>query len=115
MTQEDTLTIALSGRPPVRIVKTEWPIIASAKTWDNALEVQADRIWTLTVRRHADGRAIVYGIFRSAYQNEPDRRGGELLPPDQDIATAIYHIADALEFPRPLADECIANLPAEPL
>ena len=59
------LTITLTGRAPVRIRKADWPIVAKATAWNGEIEAQADRHSQLIVRQHADGRAVVYGVFRS--------------------------------------------------
>lgn len=128
----EKLTITLTGRPPVRITKDDWPIIASAsdKAHDNEYEFQANRKaeWKLIVRQHADGRTIVYGIYTysTSYRgsHSAELRGGELLAADTDIPAAIAQVASALEvrmpegvrwgpgvFPR-LAHECTADLPA---
>jgi hypothetical protein len=133
MANESThLTITLTGRPPVKIKKTDWPALAGAadKEHDGQVECQANRAatWKLTVRQHADGRAIIYGVhtYDSHWQGEHGRdvRGGELLDKGGDIAAAIRRVADELEarlpdqgaygqgvFPR-LAHECTADLPA---
>ena len=113
------LTITLTGRAPVTVDKEQWPVIASAKDWDNQYEFQANRRWKLTVRQHEDGRAIVYGVYTTQYQNEDERRGGELLDTNRpgtgtepDIPGAILRVAEYLNFDRRLADRCIADLPA---
>mgnify|MGYP000112006900 FL=1 len=111
----EQLTITLTGRRPVRIKKAEWPIIAAADWHDGEVRWQADRVWRLTVRQHADGRAIVYGVHETAVQTEHDRRGGELLPPGADIPAAVYRVAENLGFDRWLAERVIADLPAEEL
>ena len=135
------LTITLTGKPPVKITKDDWPVVASAqdKEWDNRYEFQANRTatWKLTVRQHADGRTIVYGVYSysSQYQGEScrDLRGGEMLTvadatadcvgDTAPIIAAIFRVAAELEarmpegqwttgiFPR-LAHECTADLPA---
>ena len=60
-----TLTITLTDRPPVKIIDADWPVIAhgSYDRHDGQVESEANRIWSLSirVRRHADGRLIVYG------------------------------------------------------
>jgi hypothetical protein len=139
------LTITLTGRPPVKITKEDWPIIASAedKTWDNQYECQANRAakWKLIVRQHNDGRTIVYAVhtYTSQWQGEDGRdvRGGEMLTVsgadaesvgDTDpIVAAIQRVAaeieDRLEDAGQwstgtfprLAHECVASLPAEEL
>lgn len=128
------LTITLTGRKPVTIVKDQWPIIAEAgdKNWDNQYEFQANRTWNydLKVRQHEDGRTIVYGIYRygTHYQGESGAciRGGEMVAAD-DVIPAIQRVgkwmadnlpsnhADEAEIFHRLVNECIADLPAEEL
>lgn len=128
--KDNKLTITLTGRTPVRVNKDEWPILASAfeDEYDNEHKFQANRVseWTLKVRRNADGRAIVYGIYNyeTRWQGEKNRnvRGGELVAADADIPAVIRRVAADMEemsdsdgmFLR-LARECIADLPAEEL
>jgi hypothetical protein len=143
MTDSQKLTITLTGRPPVKIVKGEWPIVASATDdwYDNQYEFQANRktFWKLIVRQNSDGRTIVYGIYShsSQFQNESGAsvRGGKLITVDGvdsekigdtgPIVSAINEIGqwmqenvendeDAKVFAR-LINECIADLPAEEL
>ena len=110
--KKEYLTITLTDRAPVRIVKDDWPIIASSKDWDNQYEAHANRTWKLTVRQHHDGRAIVYGISTTQFQGEKDHRGGELLDKDSDLAEAIRRVGEDLGFSDNLIDHCIADLPA---
>lgn len=129
-----TRTITLTGRPPVSIDEDQWPTIAkgTAKEFDNQYEFQANRIsnWGVYVRQHADGRALVYAVYRhtSNWQGARgyDARRGVLLPVAadmddicraietvcDDIAKAEAHGDDASRWPT-LAAECIADLPAE--
>jgi hypothetical protein len=128
--------ITLTGRPSVKIDEDKWPLIASANDaqHDGKMECQANRnsAWFIGVRRHADGRAIVYAIYHydSAYQNERDLRirRGALLGADStmkdvccaisevsaDIATA-EHAGDDANRWQTLRHECVADLPAEQL
>lgn len=128
------LTITLTGRKPVTIVKDQWPIIAEAgdKNWDNQYEFQANRTWDydLKVRQHEDGRTIIYGIYRydTHFQNESGAgiRGGEMVAADE-VISAIQRVgkwmadnlpsnhADEAEIFNRLVNECIADLPAEEL
>ena len=108
----DELTITLTDRQPVRISKDEWPIIASARDWDNEHESQANRRWKLNVRQHEDGRCIVYGIYDTAWQNESDKRGGQLVDHIAEVPAVIKDVSEYLGFDETLADHCIADLPA---
>lgn len=88
MTTEATnekITIPMSERRPLRVLKSEWPIIASAKDWDNEHECQANRTWIVKVRQHADGRTAVYAHHSSAFRGERSSEGGLLL--DAEAAT----------------------------
>lgn len=55
-------TIHLTGRQPVRIRPEEWPTIARAE-WSSGdrPETSEERAY-VRVRRHADGRTIVFGL-----------------------------------------------------
>lgn len=126
-------TITLTDRTPVRIEDENWKMIASAsdKEFDNQYEFQANRIskWFIGVRQHADGRAIVYATYSysSNWQGARDysAKHGELLAIGADIVRAIKDVAaemsacecdgeDGMRWTT-LADECIADLPAEEL
>lgn len=136
-TERKQRTITLTGRPPVAIDEDDWPVIAGSG-WDDCdseYEFQANRRAdvTLRVRQHEDGRTIVYGTYRyrTNFQNEDDVRaaaGYRLQDGDTDrIVTAIRETTDYLSsydsLPdvvwqpdwKMLADDCIADLPAEKL
>jgi hypothetical protein len=133
LNESSQIKITLTGRRPVNIDPEAWPVIAVAtdKEFDNQYEFQANRIskWTLKVREHARGCALVYGIYtyNSNWQNAHcyDIRGGQRLSPGADLPRAIAEVAawmesavvddmpdDAGTFRR-LANECIGDLPAE--
>ena len=113
-TQTKMRTITLTDKPPVKIREDQWPLIATAKDWDNTYESQANRTWGLRVRQHDDGRAIVYGLYDSAYQGEGGRRAGELVEAGGDIPAAIHRVAQDCGCER-IAQDCIAALPAQEL
>lgn len=115
MSSNETLTITLTGRAPVQITKSEWPILASSSGHDGQIECQANRTWSVKVRQHDDGRAIVYGIYSSAYQNEAGLRRGKLLDAGDDIIRTIYSVAASIGRGCSLAEDVIADLPAETL
>ena len=112
---DDRVTVILTGRRPVRVRKDAWPVVAYAEDHDGQVRSQADRVWRLVVRQHADGRALVYGVFQSSWANEHDRRGGVLVPAGGDVPAAIHQVADDLGLGERLAEEAIADLPAEDL
>lgn len=126
-TEPKTRTITLTGRPPVRIREDEWPILAedhaSVSTRNGTpLPDYECAEWSLRVRRHADGRAIVYGVASAPGAGWPDHgatdwRGGELLDADADLVVSIQRVGRQLVehggAPESLIRRCIADLPAE--
>lgn len=110
----ENLTITLTNRAPVSIVKADWPVIASAKAYDSEHESQANRTWRLTVRQHEDGRAIVYGVYDTSFRGERDSRAGKLCAAGEDLAAAINAVARDCGC-EAIAAACIADLPAEQL
>lgn len=130
-TERKTRTITLTGRPPVRIVEADWPVIARASgdsysgsdyaRHQQALaQVECDE-YTLIVRQHTDGRALVYGVLSAAIPawGQPahgeGHRAGALLPPGADLASAVRNVGESCDLPDALIHACIADLPAEDL
>lgn len=125
------LTITLTDRPPVKIKKEEWPIIAesSDKQFDGQSEFQANRTstWKLKVRQHEDGRALVYGIYShdTDWQDEHNYyvRGGELVEQSGDLAAGVRRVGEWMAQQEQAEDDesrwesiinaCIADLPAQ--
>ena len=128
-TTPKTRTITLTGRPPVKIREDQWPIVAQG-AYSNARpqSTRTVEIW-LRVRRHTDGRAIVYAgyTYESLWQGEEQLRVrvGDLIGPGDDLVRAIQRVggelADRIEDEpgaqrlRDVIDACIADLPAEEL
>ena len=135
MTTIDKLKITMSERRPLTIVKADWPLIAHADRHDGTVKVQANHEWTIRVREHADGRRIVYGWVRAGnggvFEGWRGSEGGFLVAPterfrdaglgplghvpdDEETIRAIRRMGGIVDDDR-LADECIADLPAEDL
>lgn len=128
-----TRTITLTGRRPVTIDEAEWPVIARASDDDYqgndpALHQQASDQgeldeYTLRVRQHADGRAIVYGTYTEGWHtgHEGLTHAGEIVtnPPGdysaRRIEDAVERVGETLGIPAQLVADCIADLPAERL
>lgn len=115
------LTITLTGRSPVKIRKEDWPVIASGKDRPGSFvngtprpdyETDSHRI---TVRQHADGRAVVYAVLdgATAWTGTKSCRGGLLLPAGADVAAAIERVGSDVGLPDSVIRECVADLPAE--
>jgi hypothetical protein len=128
-----TRTITLSDRRPVTIDEKAWPVIASAmdEEHDGQVRSQANREseWAIRVRLHDDGRMIIYATYSYSSNWQGERhysvRHGMLVEAEAVIAEAIKAVAtrmaaaehagdDAARWAQ-LADDCIADLPAETL
>lgn len=110
------LTISLTDRRPVTVDVDAWAIIGQSSDHDNQYECQANRKWKMTVRQcqtEGDDRCVVYGTYTSQYQGEADRRGGEIVEDLDSVPEAVKRVAEYLGFDARLADECIADLPAD--
>ena len=129
-TKPKKLTITLTDRAPVRIVKDDWPIMALAKDCDGTYESQATWTWKLIVRQSVkDSRTLVYGIHTTNWQGASGSRGGVMVEADEDavlesqgdwvvwpgLIDAIKEVGETLGFDDNLVNECIANLPAQDL
>lgn len=125
MNTNKTRKITLTDRAPVKINEADWPVIArgsgdSFRGNDYGRRQQAiaqgevDKYY-LTVRKHADGRALVYGVFdaATAWTSSEDRREGELLDAGADLASAIQRVGERCNLPSAVIRECLADLPAE--
>lgn len=115
--------ITLTDRPPVSIREDQWRVIADEVKrpgdFINGTPVPDDETdeYSIRVRQHEDGRAIVYGIVDAATQwtGTDDWSGGELLVAGADIAAAIRRVGVAGEMPDSVVRNCIARLPAQAL
>jgi len=118
-------TITLTGRAPVSIFEAEWPVTAKGNgdsygSGDYSRYQQAQQqgeidVYCLRVRRHTDGRTLVYGVLDAApvWTGSEDHRGGVLLAGGEDVAAAIRSVGEECEIPDSVIRECIADLPAE--
>jgi hypothetical protein len=129
-TQRKQRTITLTGRRPVTIDEADWPLIARASDDDYdgndpakhqqaSDQGQLDE-YSLRVRQHADGRAIVYGTYSEGYGSSHDglTHAGYIVQPGSvplTIEAAIQQTGTDLGVPAQLVADCIADLPAEQL
>jgi hypothetical protein len=118
------IKITMSERRPLSIVKADWPAIAYGGDYSGEHEFQAfDGAW-IQVRKHADGRHIVYGYAGDwdggGRPTRENREAGYLLAPGEDVVRAIYRVAGVLadtdyvgDMAHAAARRCIADLPSE--
>jgi hypothetical protein len=120
-------TIAMTGRPPVIIDEDDWPLISSARrtsradaTYEAIMRGEVDRMY-LNVRRHADGRSLVYASTVAAHEcwRQPaegrDWRGGEIVEDESDVPEAVAMMAEAAGYENDMVMEVLERLPAERL
>jgi len=119
-TTDNTMTIKMSERRPLKIKKSEWRLIARADWHDGQYDFQAHTLRRIVVREHADGRRIVYGLQEAGnggqYRGTRNPAGGFLISAGDEDGTirAIRRVGGVIDDGM-LADECIADLPAEML
>lgn len=112
------LKITMSERRPLTIDPELWPVIAQADWHNGQHDFQANTIRRIRVRQHADGRRIVYGFQRAGnggqHAGTRNPEGGFLITAGDEDETirAIRRIGGIINDDQ-LADECIADLPAE--
>lgn len=117
-TDKDTMTVTMSERRPLKIKKSEWPLIARADWHDGQYDFQANTKRRIVVREHADGRRIVYGLQEAGnggqHLGTRNPAGGFMIPAGDEDGTirAIRRVGGIIDDDG-LADECIADLPAE--
>jgi hypothetical protein len=113
------IKITMSERRPLSIDPEQWPVIAQADWHDGRVECQANNIMRIKVREHADGRRIVYGFRRAGdggqHAGTRNPEAGFLLSSDageDETIRALRRVGGVIDDDR-LAEECIADLPAE--
>jgi hypothetical protein len=125
-TETQRIEITMSERRPLKIDPEQWPIVAQAHRHDGQVECQANTVWRIYVREHADGRRLVYGWMDRGPGGKPigwrGATGGFLVDPDLSVGAVAPNEAETIRAIRriggivnddQLADECIADLPAE--
>jgi hypothetical protein len=113
---DETRHVEITGSPPdagrsLEIALNEWPVIASAGAGGTGPQPY---MYSLVVRRHADGRHIVHGSHedRTVLPGGP-LRAVELVPADAgggELCPAVMRAGDALQIPWPDIRECIRGL-----
>jgi len=96
------MIIPMTKRGPIEIDPEQWPVVAESR--------DARHGASLTVRRHADGRHLVYG---TALNDAGDGHwhAGMLAP--VDLASAIVLVSSHLLGSRELLADCLGQLPPE--
>ena len=118
--KDTTMIITMTERRPIKIKESSWPCIARADWHDGQYDFQARTLRRIVVLEHADGRRIVYGLQEAGnggqYLGTRNPAGGFLISAGDEDGTirAIRRVGGVIDDGM-LADECIADLPAEML
>jgi hypothetical protein len=100
----EPIVVYLPGGESIEVDERQWRVLASAN-W-NRLEEGGYVQWSETVRRHADGRTLVYVV-----EAKPDgivTVAGELFPAkSRDVETAIQQLANRFDIPTNVPHSCI--------
>lgn len=105
-------TVRLSNRRPVRIESDDWPLVASSTVEDD------EEVTTLYVRRHEDGRGLIYYEFTNTDGEDQGRAGGKLVEGVEDddvLAGRIERIVDEVGLDDRLVNEVLSKLSPEDL
>lgn len=105
------MKIELTDRRPIRINPDNWPVIASAASWEGQYEFQSFRKWKILVRQK-NTRYIVYGWCTTVYAGDESRTAGYVLENDENLIDTIKEVAASIGD-ESLARSCIADLPEE--
>jgi len=106
-----TRHITLTGQPPVLIDEDDWPIAARTVHVD---QKEWTRRHTLIVRRHRDGRTLVYGMCATRPPGARELRAGYLLDPGADVpavAAVLRTVAAELGAPEAAVNDALSRLP----
>ena len=138
-TTKTTIRVRMSERAPFTIAKEDWRVVARADWHDGKVECQANNVRLIRVREHRDGRRLVYGYQKAGdggqHAGTRNPHAGFLVPPaprdamrqpsdggplvstwpdDEETVRAIRRVAGVIGDDD-MAEECIADLPAEEL
>ena len=118
------IKITLSDRRPVSIDPEQWPVIAEADDHDGQVKCQANNVWKIKVREHADGRRIIYGFhdagdggqhigFRATYGGfmTDSRNTSNERELEEETIRSIRRVAGMIGRDD-LGADCIGDLPA---
>jgi len=99
------LTVKLLEGEAIDITSTEWPAVAAA----SHVEPYGQLTERLYVAKHVEGQMLVYAIITTR-PNAPPISVGTQIRPNCDLVAAMRQVADALDLPRVLVDQCTVQL-----
>lgn len=113
-TKNDSLTVTMTGRRPVKINKNEWEVILFHKGWEGEFECQAFRNWWLRIRKKkGENILLVSAGYDTQWQGEKDRRAGVITNESSNLEQTIEEVCREIGVRETFVQECIDKLPAE--
>lgn len=110
---DNSLTVTMTGRRPVKIKKDEWDVILFHKGWEGEFECQAFRSWWLRIRRKKGTNTFLISAgYDTSWQGEKDHRAGVLID-NQTLEQTIEEVCREIGVQEVFVQECIDKLPAE--
>jgi len=112
--KDNSLTVTMTGRRPVKIQKDEWDLILFHKGWEGEYESQAFRNWWLRIRRKKSTNTfLVSAGYDTQWQGEKDHRAGVLVDNPTNLEQTIEEVCREIGVRETFVQECIDKLPAE--
>jgi len=115
-TKNDSLTVSMTGRRPVKINKNEWDVILFNKGWEGEFECQAFRSWWLRIRKKKGTNTFLISAgYDTSWQGEKDHRAGFLVDnvDNPNLEEKIEEVCREIGVRETFVQECIDKLPAE--
>jgi hypothetical protein len=102
----EPIVVDLPNGQSIEVNENEWKELASAN-W-NRLEDDGYVQWTQTIRRHADGRILVYVIYLPT--SGILRTTGEILPAgSKSVPNVVERLAQQFDVPTNVPHFCIES------
>ena len=112
--KDNSLTVTMTGRRPVKIQKDEWDLILFHKGWEGEYESQAFRNWWLRIRhKKSTNTFLVSAGYDTQWQGEKDHRAGVLVDNPTNLEQTIEEVCREIGVRETFVQECIDKLPAE--